>query len=76
MYGLDVRQWAKAIAPSERPAFLFDEVERGLHTGITQEAYQSLKGAHDAKEQTLVRANARIRDWKTPRPVSKQKAIP
>jgi hypothetical protein len=37
-------------------------VERGIHVGITQEAYQSLKAAHDAKEQSLIRANARIRE--------------
>ncbi|CAB3803133.1 hypothetical protein LMG28614_05747 [Paraburkholderia ultramafica] len=62
VYGLDLKEWAKAITPSERPAFLFDEVERGIHTGITQEAYQSLKAAHDAKEQNVIRANGRIRE--------------
>lgn len=62
VYGLDLKEWAEAIAPSERPAFLLDEVERGIHTGITQEAYQSLKAAHASKEQTLIRANGRIRE--------------
>jgi hypothetical protein len=62
VYGLDLKEWAKAIAPSERPAFLFDEVERGIHTGITQEAYQSLKAPYDAKVQKLEKANERIRE--------------
>jgi len=62
VYGLDLKEWAKEIAPSERPAFLFDDVERGIHPGITQEVYQSLKAAHDAKEQNLTRANGRIRE--------------
>lgn len=62
VYGLELKEWAKSIAPSERPAFLFDDVERGIHVGITQDVYQSLKAAHDAKEQSLVRANALIRE--------------
>lgn len=62
VYGLDLKEWANSITPGERPAFLFDEVERGIHPGITQETYQPLKAAHDAKDQNLVRANARIRE--------------
>ncbi|ALL64723.1 hypothetical protein K788_0002237 [Paraburkholderia caribensis MBA4] len=61
VYGSDLKEWAKSIAPSERPAFLFDEVERDIHPGITQETYQALKAAHDAKEQNLIRASGRIR---------------
>ncbi|CAD6551466.1 hypothetical protein ACFQ3P_30245 [Paraburkholderia sabiae] len=62
VYGQHLKEWAKSIAPSERPAFLFDDVERGIHSAITQEAYQALKAAHDGKEQKLIRANERIRE--------------
>ncbi len=62
VYGSDLKEWAKDIAPSERPAFLFDEIERELHPGITLETYQSLQAAHDSKERTLVRTNGRIRE--------------
>jgi hypothetical protein len=61
VYGLDLKEWAKKIAPSERPIFLFDEIERDTHSAITAESYRVLKAAHDAKEHKLSQANERIR---------------
>lgn len=61
VYGLDLKEWAKKIAPTERPAFLFDEIERDTHSAISAESYRALKAAHDAKEQKLSQANERIR---------------
>lgn len=61
VYGQDLKEWAKKIAPSERPAFLFDEIERDVHTAINAESYRVLKAAHDAKELKLSQANERIR---------------
>lgn len=61
VYGLALKEWAKKIAPSERPPFLFDEIERGIHPAISTEAYQSLQAAHDAKVRMLEEANKRIR---------------
>jgi len=62
VYGLDLKEWAKKIAPTERPNFLFDEIERDTHTSISAESYRALKAAHDAKELKLTQANERIRD--------------
>lgn len=62
VYGLDLKEWAKKIAPTERPAFLFDDIERNIHSGINAETYRTLKSAHDAKEIKLTEANARIRE--------------
>ncbi len=62
VYGLDLKEWAKKIAPTERPAFLFDEIERDIHPAISSDAYRVLKAAHDAKEQRLADANERIRE--------------
>lgn len=62
VYGLDLKEWAKKIAPSERPAFLFDEIERDVHTGISAEVYRTLKAAHDARGAKLSQANERIRE--------------
>lgn len=61
VYGLDLKEWAKSIAPSERPIFLFDDIERDVHPAISAEAYQALKAAHDAKEIKLSQTNERIR---------------
>lgn len=58
----ELRQWFLQHRPaSERPAFLFDEIERNTHSSITPDAYRALKAAHDAKEQKLSQANERIR---------------
>lgn len=62
VYGLDLKEWAKKIAPTERPAFLFDEIERNVHSAISMDSYQALKAAHDAKEHKLTQANERIRE--------------
>jgi hypothetical protein len=60
VYGLDLKEWAKKIAPTERPMFLFDEIERDTHSAISAESYRVLKAAHDAKEHKLSQANERI----------------
>lgn len=62
VYGMDLKEWAKKISPTERPAFLFDEIERDVHSAISTETYRTLKAAHDAKEQKLATANERIRE--------------
>lgn len=62
VYGMDLKEWAKKISPTERPAFLFDEIERDVHSAISTDAYRALKAAHDAKEQRLADANDRIRE--------------
>lgn len=62
VYGLDLKEWAKKIAPTERPTFLFDEIERNTHSAITVDSYRALKAAHDAKELKLSQANERIRE--------------
>lgn len=61
VYGLDLKEWAKEIAPSERPIFLFDEIERSTHTAINADSYRTLKAAYDATELKLSHANERIR---------------
>ncbi|MBN3533837.1 ATP-binding protein [Burkholderia cenocepacia] len=61
VYGLDLKEWAKEIAPSERPAFLFDELERDTHSGISAEAYRTLQASLEAKTHQLAEANERLR---------------
>ncbi len=62
VYGLDLKEWAKKIAPTERPTFLFDEIERNVHSAISMDSYQALKAAYDAKEHKLLQAIDRIRE--------------
>lgn len=62
VYGLDLKEWAKKIAPTERPAFLFDQIERDTHSAISVEAYRIIKAANDAKDIKLSQAHERIKD--------------
>jgi len=39
--------------PNERPAFLFDDIERNTHTAISADAYRSLKADRDALQKRL-----------------------
>jgi hypothetical protein len=58
----DLKTWIANEFPADKPAFLFDEIERHTHSSITPDAYRALKAAHDAKEQKLLQANERIRE--------------
>jgi len=56
-----LKEWIAREFPADKPAFLFDEVERATHTAINAESYRVLKAAHDAKERQLAEANERAR---------------
>jgi hypothetical protein len=58
----DLREWMSKHYPDQKPAFLFDELERGTHSAISIESYRILKAAHDANERKLSLANERIRE--------------
>lgn len=51
--GRDLKCWMEAEFPNEKPAFLFDDIERNSHDSITLEAYQSLKADRDALKLRL-----------------------
>jgi hypothetical protein len=58
----DLKAWIAKEFPADKPAFLFDEVERNTHSAINAETYRALKAEHDAKEIRLTQANERIRE--------------
>jgi len=39
--------------PSERPAFLFDDIEQNTHPSISADAYRALKAERDALKRNL-----------------------
>ncbi|WP_157776367.1 hypothetical protein [Burkholderia stabilis] len=55
-----MKEWAKEVAPSERPASLFDDLERDAHAGIGAEAYRALQASLEAKSHQLADANERL----------------
>ncbi|MFU8789513.1 MAG: hypothetical protein ACNA7G_10815 [Methylobacter sp.] len=51
--GKDLREWIAKEHPNEKPAFLFDEIERSVRTDINKEAYTALKADKDAAVLSL-----------------------
>jgi len=47
-FGRDLKIWMEKAFPNEKPAFLFDDIERGTHTSISAEAYRALQADRDA----------------------------
>jgi FtsZ-binding cell division protein ZapB len=46
--GEDLRIWIAENFPNDKPAFLFDEIERSTHTAINSEAFRALQVDRDA----------------------------
>ncbi len=55
-FGRHLKEWMQKSFPNERPAFLFDEAEQGLNTGITTDDYLVLKAKNEALEERLRKA--------------------
>ncbi len=53
----DLRIWMAEYYPDQKPAFLFDVIERTTHTKLNAEAFQVLKADLDVARLELQRAN-------------------
>lgn len=51
-----LKDWIAAQFPSDKPAFLFDEIERNTHSAINKDAYQALQADRDALKTRLQKA--------------------
>jgi len=51
--------------PNEKPAFLFDDIERSTHMAISADAYRVLKDEHDKLENA----------WRTPKANTRNCAV-
>lgn len=60
-FGRDLRKWMEEAFPNEKPAFLFDDIERSTHTAISADAYRSLKAEHDKLVTRLENATSEYR---------------
>lgn len=68
-FGRDLKKWMEEAFPNEKPAFLFDELERAKTSGITPENYLELKAENDALKARLEKAE---RWYKVNKPVATQ----
>lgn len=57
----DLRKWFVAHR-SERPPFLFDDIERGTHAAINTDSFEALQADLQAARSSLQRANEHIKD--------------
>ena len=51
-----LKDWIAAQFPSDKPSFLFDDIERNTHTAINADAYRSLQADRDALRARLEKA--------------------
>lgn len=52
----DLKAWMAKHYPDQKPAFLFDEIERTTHAAVTVEALQALQADRDALKVRLEKA--------------------
>lgn len=52
----DLREWMAKYYPDQKPAFLFDEIERNTHAAINADAYMALQADRDALKARIGRA--------------------
>jgi hypothetical protein len=62
-----LKDWIAAQFPSDKPAFLFDEIERNTHSAINADAYRSLQADRDALRARLEKAADEYRKLRSER---------
>jgi hypothetical protein len=62
-----LKDWIAAQFPSDKPAFLFDEIERSTHSAINLDAYQALKIERDGLRARLEKAAQEYRTLRSER---------
>ncbi|MGZ8172619.1 hypothetical protein [Methylobacter sp.] len=60
--GQDLREWIAKEHPNDKPAFLFDEIERKVHSAISAEAYRALEVDRDAARTELKRSKVLVQE--------------
>jgi len=58
----DLKNWMQEYFPDQKPAFLFDDIERNLHKSVTVETATALKAEIDALKARLQKAEGCYRE--------------
>ncbi|ODT82148.1 MAG: hypothetical protein ABS69_05310 [Nitrosomonadales bacterium SCN 54-20] len=56
----NLKEWIAREFPADKPAFLFDEIERKTHAAINADAFRALQADRDAVWAELEKAKARM----------------
>lgn len=54
----DLREWMAKHYPDQKPAFLFDEIERKTHAAINADSFRALQADRDAARAEIEKAKA------------------
>jgi hypothetical protein len=60
----DLKAWIARQFPADKPAFLFDEVERSTHTAINAESFRALQADRDSLKARIEKATEVLRSLK------------
>ena len=60
----DLKEWIARQFPADKPAFLFDEIERSTHTAINAESFRALQADRDALKARIEKATEVYRSLK------------
>lgn len=55
-----LKDWISKELPNDKPAFLFDEIERNTHTAINAASFRALQADRDAAQTEITRMKAII----------------
>ncbi len=62
-----LKDWIAAQFPSDKPAFLFDEIERNTHAAISADSFRALQADRDALKARVEKAAEEYRKLKSER---------
>ncbi|MEA9979311.1 MULTISPECIES: protein kinase [unclassified Pseudomonas] len=63
----DLKEWMARRYPDQKPAFLFDEIERSTHSSIDANSFRALQVEHRANKLRLEKAVTAFKDLRQER---------
>jgi hypothetical protein len=64
-----LKDWIAAQFPSDKPAFLFDEIERNTHAAINADSFRALQADRDALKARVEKAAEEYRKLRSERDI-------
>ncbi|WP_334159761.1 ATP-binding protein [Achromobacter insolitus] len=62
----DLKFWMESFYPGQKPAFLFDEIERTTHAAINADSFRALQAERDALKARIEKAEAAWKEQAAP----------
>jgi hypothetical protein len=63
----DLKEWMQKRYPDQKPAFLFDDIERTTHAAINADTFRALQADRDALKARIEKATEMYRELKKER---------